>query len=396
MPQRPERHRQRQDAAEIIEVKEPRRSREPNQTRGKDRAAKAFDNVEEYQEEFSPEPERAPARGGERVRRHDLLVEALAELEEETDALEHLPTAPDTPAQRGIITEISRGLCRVNSNGRTLVCRVRDTLELLDPDFTEMAAIGDEVLISSSGDDEPATLEAVLPRRTLLAWPQPGSDYSDSLLVANADQLLILASWRDPAVRFELIDRYLIMAVRSNLEPVICINKIDLAPDAVAPRALLLPYRDLGYRVLFTSVQTGAGLKKLKKTLQNRITALVGLSGVGKSSLLAAIQPELQSQANQAHSNGKTAGVGAKLHPLSIGGFIIDTPGGVEPDLSGLHQRDLARFYPEIVETEKSCQFRDCSHTQEPGCAVKVAVQKDHMSARRYQTYKRIYYSLPV
>ncbi len=218
------------------------------------------------------------------------------------------------------------------------------------------------------------------------------------MLVANVDQLLIVAAWREPAIWFELLDRYLIVAQRNGLAPLICVNKIDLAEGAVTPQAALRPYVELGLRVIFTSATTGDGIAELRQALRGRTSALAGLSGVGKSSLLAAVQPNLQlrtAEVSGRHHQGRHTTTQVTLHPLADGGYVVDTPGIREFGLSGLRQTDLARFYPEIAALAGGCQFANCSHTREPECAVKLAARAGRMAEVRYDSYRKIYRDLP-
>jgi ribosome biogenesis GTPase len=220
------------------------------------------------------------------------------------------------------------------------------------------------------------------------------------VIAANADQLLIVASWRDPAIWLELIDRYLITAERNNLTPTICVNKVDLADaqgrEAIC-RATLQPYLDLGYRVIFSSALTSVGVDELREVLRGRTTALAGMSGVGKSSLLAAVQPGLRLRTTEVsdHSHeGRHATTQVTMLPLAVGGWVVDTPGIREFGLSGLQRGELVHFYPEIAAVATGCRFGDCSHTHEPGCAVQEAVHRGHVSKARYHNYKKIYETL--
>ena len=178
--------------------------------------------------------------------------------------------------------------------------------------------------------------------------------------------------------------------------PVICVNKIDLARDVAQCRAKIKPYLDLGYRVLFTSATESRGIEKLRTVLKGKTTVLVGTSGVGKSSLLTAMQPGLQLRAGVVSDGGEGRHTTSQVNllELEVGGFVVDTPGIREFGLSGLPRSELVRFYPEIAAAQGRCRFGDCSHTHEPGCAVKVAVQKNHIAQDRYHSYRVIYRSL--
>ncbi len=296
--------------------------------------------------------------------------------------------------QRGIVVEVSSSLCRVDLSGRSLVCSVRGSLSAEETGYTNVVAVGDEVMVSENGLGQ-GVVEAVLPRRSVLARPDVFYDHLQQVIVANAGQLLIVASWRDPVIWLELIDRNLIAAQRYDLMPIICVNKIDLAEDMAICRATLQPYLDLGYRVLFTCALTGEGVDELREVLRGQTTVLAGLSGVGKSSLLSAVQPSLQlrtGEVSEYSGQGRHTTAQAVLHRLEVEGFVVDTPGIREFGLSGLRQGELARFYPEIAAVAGGCRFDDCAHIHEPGCAVKAAVHQGRVSAARYHNYKKIYH----
>jgi ribosome biogenesis GTPase len=281
---------------------------------------------------------------------------------------------------------------------RVLACGVRGTLTSHDTGFTNVIAVGDRVLVSLDGAEQ-GVVEAVMPRRSVLARSDPFYTHLQQVVVANLDQVLIVASWQEPPLWAELIDRYLIAAERSGIAALICVNKVDLSKDFRTVRAEVQPYVELGHRLLFTSAVTGEGVTHLRRELRQRMTALVGLSGVGKSSLLAAVQPGLQlrTAAVSEHSGeGRHTTTQISLLPLEVGGFVVDTPGIREFGLGGLTRSELMRFYPELVPFADRCRFSNCSHTHEPGCAVKAAVARGRISGMRYHSYERIYVSLPA
>jgi ribosome biogenesis GTPase len=306
-------------------------------------------------------------------------------------------TEPPAGQSRGTVVEVSSGLCRVALAGRRLLCVIRSSLRAPHSGFTNVVAAGDEVLVSHNGHER-GMVEAVLPRRSALARPDVSYDHLQQVIVANVDQVLIVAAWRQPAFWPELVDRYLIAAVRNNLASVICINKTDLVDDPAELAATVAAYEATGCRVLCTSALAGQGLDALRDILAGRTTALAGLSGVGKSSLLSAVEPDLQlrvSEVSDRRHEGRHITTQVTLHPLAGGGFVADTPGIREFGLSGLRQPELARFYPEISAEGGACAYANCSHTCEPGCAVKVAVRAGRISRMRYDSYRKIHRDLP-
>jgi ribosome biogenesis GTPase len=378
--------------------KQIKRNRKPKQVRRKDWRPYDFDDPDAFDGLDTPQSERMMPRGEWERRRANLALALAQPGEGDGEAFEELSPVGETRNQRGIVVEVSSGLCRVDLGGRSLVCSVRGSLSAEETGYTNVVAVGDEVTVSENESGQ-GVVEAVLPRRSVLARPDVFYDHLQQVIVANVDQLLIVASWRDPAIWLELVDRYLIAAERCGLLPIICVNKIDLAEDMAACRTTFQPYLDLGYRVIFTCALTGEGVGRLREMLRGQTTVLAGLSGVGKSSLLSAVQPGLQlriGEVSEYSGQGRHTTAQVVLHRLEVGGFVVDTPGIREFGLSGLRRGELARFYPEMAAAARGCLFGDCAHIHEPGCAVKAAVQQGRVSATRYDSYEKIYHTLPA
>ena len=399
MPIREKRRRQHRRAEKAMrQVREEiKRNRKPKQPRRRNWMPCDLDDLDALEGPGFPQCERIMPRG-ERERRRTIMAEALAALEEGTGEASASPVVEETAERRGIVVEVSSSLCRVDLDGHSRLCGLRGSLSAQDTGFTNVVAAGDRVIVSEDGGDR-GVVEVVLTRQSALARPDPFYGHLQQVIVANADQLLVVASWRDPALWFELLDRYLIAAERNGLRPIVCINKIDLAGDVADCRAALRPYLDLGYRVLFTSALSGEGVDGLCAVLRGKTTVLAGMSGVGKSSLLMAVQPSLELYTKEVgdHSReGRHATAQVSMQKLAGGGFVVDTPGIREFGLSGLRQGELARFYPEMAALEGQCRFGDCSHTHEPGCAIKAAVHQGRVSKTRYHSYTGIRRSLPL
>ena len=300
--------------------------------------------------------------------------------------------------RQGVVVSVARGLCQVEIDGRTLQCGLRGSLASEESGFTNAVAVGDEVTVHEDGTGS-GVVESVLPRRSALVRPDVFYSHLRQVVVANAHQLLIVASWREPTIWMELIDRYVIAADLSGLDAVLCVNKVDLVEDKAELESTLEPYRALGLGILTTSAVTGEGVEPLRDVLRERITVLAGLSGTGKSSLLSAVQPGLQLRTAEvsAHSGeGRHATTQATMLRLDVGGAVVDTPGIREFGLSGLRRQELAALFPEIAQHASVCRFADCAHLSEAGCAVRAARDAGAVPESRYHSYTLIYPTLPA
>jgi ribosome biogenesis GTPase len=342
-----------------------------------------------------PRSERIVPRGREEER-----VKRWAKLEEE------LKVEGETPAegaevpeewQEGVVTRISTSIYDVDLGDRTVLCAIRGSLTASATGYTNIVAVGDRVLVSLDRSGN-GIIERVLPRRTVLARPDVFNPDVSQIIVSNVDQVLIVASWEEPALWLELIDRYLIAAAEGNMEPLICLNKVDLAQDEADYRADMAVYQELGYTVLSTSALTGQGIDELRAHLVGRQTVLAGMSGTGKSSLLMAVQPNLElkiAPVSDYSGEGQHTTTQVSLLKLDEGGYVVDTPGIRELGLVTVHRHELVLYFPEIAALIGQCQFNDCTHTHEPGCAVIEAVEEERIAWTRYASYLAIYESLP-
>ncbi len=302
----------------------------------------------------------------------------------------------ETPYLLGVVVEVSRGLCRAEVDDQVIVCDIRGILTAEGTGFTNIVAVGDRVLVSLH-EEERGLIQEVLPRRSGLARADSFDVHLKQILAANVDQVLIVASWRDPHFWPRLVDEYLIGAARNNLDAIICVNKVDLAEGVAEVETAVSVYQSLGYQLHLTSANTGYGLDALRQTLAGQTTVLAGLSGVGKSSLLSAIDASLDLKTNvvsEKRHEGKHTTTQANMHPFSAGGYVVDTPGIRDFGLIGLHQDDLIDFYPDIAGYVGQCRFNNCTHDHEPGCAVQTAVADGQINAQRFKSYSQLYEKL--
>jgi len=262
---------------------------------------------------------------------------------------------------------------------------------------TSLVAAGDWVTIALNADGS-GTVEAVAPRKSVLSRSRPApanrktAADQEQVLVANLDQVIFVFAVTNPSSNLRKLDRFLVVAEMNNLPAVICLNKIDLDKKGKVAAQFQM-YADIGYPVLHTSIKTGEGIAALKELLHDKISVLAGSSGVGKSSLLNAVQPGLGLKVNQV---SKATGKGlhttrfAELFPLDEGGYVADTPGIRGLALFDLEPSELDAYFREIGPLVDQCQFSDCSHRHEPGCAVKAALQDGRIHPDRYESYLRL------
>jgi ribosome biogenesis GTPase len=270
-------------------------------------------------------------------------------------------------------------------DGRVYRCRVRRLLKSLQTDERNIVTCGDRVWFRPAGGDE-GLIERVEPRHGVL---RRASRRREHVVVANVDQLLIVMSLFEPELKPHLIDRYTAAAEQGGLTPVVCLNKADLAEPA-AFQPLIGSYAQLGIPALLTSAKTGLGIDRLRGLLKDRATVLSGQSGVGKSSLLNAVQPGLALRVrsvSEATQKGRHTTTTAELIRLDSGGWVVDTPGLRQLALWDLRPEEVEGFFPEFRPYVPLCGFPDCTHTHEENCAVKRAVDRRQVSARRYTSY---------
>lgn len=286
----------------------------------------------------------------------------------------------------------------LGDDGRLYACATRQLLKQLATDLRHVVAAGDRVWVRPEGqppeDDSPheGIIERVEPRHGVLSRTSRGRQH---LIVTNVDQIVVVASAAEPRLKPNLVDRYLVTAERTGLRPIVCINKIDLIePADLAP--IVGVWSQLGYEVLPISADTGFGVGALREKLHGKETAFTGQSGVGKSSLLNAIEPglALRVQTVSAESDkGRHTTTTAELYPLGEalgGGFLVDTPGIRTFELWDVIPEEVAGYFRELRPYVSKCRYPDCTHTHEDFCAVKDAVADGWIDDRRYESYAKI------
>ena len=302
---------------------------------------------------------------------------------------------------RGTVTAMRGLYVEVDQGGRIWSCTVRRILRTRLIKERHPVIVGDLVYFRPHRSADRITAEGVIsvvePRRGQL---QRRVGRRTQTIVANVDQAIIVTSANDPPPKLNLIDRYSVSALAGNITPIICMNKIDLDPDGKV-QALLERYAKLSWTVLRVSAKTGEAIDTLREVLKGKASVVAGQSGVGKSSLLNAVQPGLQLKTGEIIKEtrrGRHTTTTARLIRLASppgqegkGGYVVDTPGIRTFDLGIVPRHELELYFAEFLPHIPNCKFPDCTHIHESHCAVKEAVEGDEIHLQRYESYVRLF-----
>ena len=277
----------------------------------------------------------------------------------------------------GVVIRATSGFYFVQTSARIVSCKLRGRMKQI----RYSVCVGDRVAYSFSGEDT-GTIEEVLARDSFLKRPE----------VANVNQAILTFAANQPRIDFGLLDRFLVLAELSEIPPIICVNKIDMA-DPEELRPFLAVYEKIGYPVLQVSAKSGQGIQTLQQLLYDKVSVFAGPSGVGKSSLLNAVEPGLSLVTGELSlkiGRGKHTTRCAELLPLSGGGFVVDTPGFSFTEFVEMAPDDLRFQYREFRDKLAGCHFSSCLHHKEPKCAIKQAVLTGEIASWRYESYMEL------
>ena len=291
----------------------------------------------------------------------------------------------------GIVTRFQSGFYNVQTAAGVVVCKLRGRLKLRAIQG-DVISIGDNVTITHLPDGS-GMIEAIEPRARELVRldPTPRGAYRQ-ILLANPDQIVAVFACASPEPHLRMLDRFLVIAEKQRLGAVIVANKLDLVGKKTAKQIFQI-YPPLGYKVIYTSAVTGTGVDELRKVFSGRVSPRTGPSGGGKSRRLNRVQSGLEQAVQQVSTHkdrGRHTTVVRELFPLSGGGYVADLPGLRKLSLWDTEPEELDGYFPELRELVKHCQFNDCAHYEEPGCAVIEAVKAGKVSVERYESYLRM------
>ena len=279
----------------------------------------------------------------------------------------------------GTVTRATGSWYDVLHNGETIACRIRGRIRLKGVRSTNPVVVGDRVVCVQGADGE-WVIDRILPRRNYIIRRASNLSKESHIIAANIDQALLVVTLAEPVTAPEFIDRFLVTCEAYKIPATILLAKYDT-------------YEGAGYRVIDLSALDGTGVETVRDMTAGRTTLLSGNSGVGKSTLVGTLEPGLELRTgaiSESHGTGRHTTTFSAMYPLSNGGFLIDTPGIKGFGLIDIDDHEVWHYFPEMLRTAPDCRFYNCTHTHEPGCAVRDAVERGDIAWSRYESYLKI------
>lgn len=282
---------------------------------------------------------------------------------------------------------------RENETGQVYDCRIKGKLRIAGIKSTNPLAVGDIVDFElEDGSETQGLVKGIEDRHNYIIRKSVNLSKRVHIIAANMDQALLVTTLVQPATSTGFMDRFLATAEAYGIPTIIVFNKSDLYDEDILDELdyRKAVYESIGYRCIITSATEGEGIAELKEALKGKTTLLSGHSGVGKSTLVNAVEPELNlrtAEVSTSHNKGQHTTTFAQMHPLTFGGDIIDTPGIKGFGLVNMEKEEMSHFFPEIFAVSEGCKFHNCLHVDEPHCAVKAALEEMKIAPTRYESY---------
>lgn len=292
----------------------------------------------------------------------------------------------------GTVTSATGSWYEVRTESGVLRCRIRGRLRLKGVRSTNPVVVGDRVVVEPDG--ESSVIVEIVPRRNYVIRRASNLSKESHIIAANIDHALLLVTLHAPATPREFVDRFLVTCEAYKVPVTIVLGKADMLDGEMLAEAEEFEaiYGDAGYEVMRLSSLRGEGVEQIRRMLHGHTTLVAGNSGVGKSTLIGTIDPTIEirtGEISESHHKGKHTTTFSTMYPIEEG-YIIDTPGIKGFGLIDIDERELCRYFPEMMRLAPDCRFYNCTHTHEPGCAVREAVEEGRVAWSRYESYLKI------
>lgn len=278
------------------------------------------------------------------------------------------------------------------SDNKLVVCRIKGRFRISGIKTTNPLSVGDVVDFESGEGGEDAVISNILPRRNYIVRRSTNLSKEAHIIASNLDNVFLVASLHSPSTSYEFVDRFLVTCELYHVPVTILLNKIDLC-DKEEVEEFVNVYAKAGYRVILCSATENIGIDSIRELMKGKISLFSGNSGVGKSTLINALAPEVDTKVGEvsdSHSKGKHTTTFSQMFKLDKDTYLIDTPGVKGFGLIDVEKEEICRYFPDLFKVSQGCRFHNCTHTHEPNCAVVEAVERGDISEQRYESYLKI------